>query len=281
MSRLFGRTGWLAAAALPALFVAEGASAVLVTEWSYDAQSAFMDYAPDSDAPGAVTGTEPNPERGGEPTTLSWGLGENQSSIAIEPSVEGTVQTNGDFAESATFTHNNFPIRDPNDVSLESFILSTNLRLVATQPGELVGSEQNLMLDFPSLFFESPNVSECGFPSASNCDDIFVLTDEEIGQTNGVFTTSTTFDLDDITYTVLLEIAGLSGLTDDQCSAAGASTGCVGFLTQEGQANQFTSRFRITAQDEPAEVPEPGTLGLLGLGLLGLGLAGHRRVRRD
>ncbi len=278
MSKAFTKAGWLAAAAVPAIFAVQSASAALVTEWTYDAQSAFPSFTPENGDSGAVTGSNPNPDRDNAPTTLSWGV-DNESSITIDPSVEGTVQTNGDFEPSATFTHNNFTISDPNDVSLESFVLSTNLQLTAVQPADMAGNEENLMLDFPSMFFESPNVEDCGFASAGNCDDIFVLTDEGLGQTNGVFTASDTFDVDDITYTVLLEIAGLSGLSDDQCGAAGASSGCVGFLTQEGEVSQFTSQFRTPAQDAPEAVPEPGTLGLLGRGLAGLGFAGRRKNR--
>jgi hypothetical protein len=277
MNNAIRKAGWVAAVAVPALFAAQGASAALVTDWNFQAYSAFTDWSPESDAEGAVTPSNPNENFEGNPTTLSWGVAENQSSISIDPVVEGTVQTNGDFEQSATFTHNNFPIRDPNDVSLESFLLATNLVLTATAPPEMEGATESLPLDFPSLFFESPNVENCGFESESNCDDIFVLGGGDATNLNeeGIFEATTGFTLDDITYTVLLEIEGLGALTNDQCSAANAGAGCVGFLTQEGQVNQFTSRFAIRA--EVAEVPEPGTLGLLGLGLAGLGFAGRRR----
>jgi hypothetical protein len=277
MNNAIRKAGWVAAVAVPALFAAQGASAALVTDWNFRALSAFTEWTPESDAEGAVTPSNPNEDFDGNPTTLSWGVAENQSSISIDPAVEGTVQTNGDFEQSATFTHNNFPIRDPNDVSLESFLLSTRLVLTATAPPEMAGDTETLPLDFPSLFFESPNVENCGFESESNCDDIFVLGGGDATNLNeeGIFEATTGFTLDDITYTVLLEIEGLGALTSDQCGAAGAGAGCVGFLTQESQVNNFTSRFAIRA--EVAEVPEPGTLGLLGLGLAGLGFAGRRR----
>lgn len=282
MNNSIKKAGWVAAVAVPALFAAQSASAALVTNWSYQVDSAFTDWTPqpDGDVEGEVTPSNPNPNLGGEPTQLSWGVGDNQSSIEIEPTVTGEVETNGDFVPSATFTHNNFVISDPNDVSLESFILSTNLTLTALAPPDEAGQTEELPLDFPSLFFESPNDGDCGFESESNCDDIFVLgggSDANLNE-EGIFTATTGFTLDDITYTVLLEIEGLGALTGDQCGAAGAGAGCVGFLTQEGQVNNFTSRFAIRA--EVASVPEPGTLGLLGLGLAGLGFAGRRRSAR-
>ncbi|MBN2886432.1 MAG: PEP-CTERM sorting domain-containing protein, partial [Chromatiaceae bacterium] len=57
------------------------------------------------------------------------------------------------------------------------------------------------------------------------------------------------------------------------CAEAGAPSGCVGFQTQEGLANNVQFQFAI----RQVPIPVPGPLALMGVGLLGLGAA--RRFR--
>ncbi len=266
------KVAWIAALALPAVFAAQSASAVVVDQWDYHVDNAFIDWTPESAEAGAVTGSNDNAEFGA-PTTLSWGLGDSQSSIDIDSTVSGSdLVTNGSAVDGGTFTHNNFSITDPNNVSLASFSLITQLQLTPNAPDDASTDTETVgPIVFDALFFESPNVSgDCGFESTSQCDDIFVLTSDPA--------LDAVFDYDGETYTVSLDIQGLGGLTADQCTAAGANEGCMGFLTEEGLVSQFESTFGITVAR--AEVPEPGTLGLPGLGLLGVGVAA-RRARRN
>lgn len=277
MIRSMKAGGWAAVAGLLAVLTVPTASAALVTEWSYQVDSAFTSFEPASSDAGAVTGSDSNAYFDA-PTVLSWGYGEGeQSSISVDGSVGGSVTTGGGFVPSAAFQHDNVSITDPNNVSLKSFTLSTNLQLTPVAPA---GDPLNLLLVFDSLFLETANDGSCAASSSSDCDDIFVLT-----RLNGEEVTGTvvgdalqfveSFTLADVTYELLLRIEGLGSLPGDQCGAAGADAGCIGFLTQEGMPNDFTSSFAIRAV---ASVPEPGMLGLLGLGLAGLAF-GRRQKR--
>jgi len=76
---------------------------------------------------------------------------------------------------------------------------------------------------------------------------------------------------------------GFTQPTDSFCLAAsGASPACPGFLFFDPQhpttnAHRLLADAALAALDPPTNVPEPGTLGLLGLGVIGIGA--YRRPR--
>jgi hypothetical protein len=262
--------------------VAQAASAAIITDWNYDAASAFSAH---SGTGGEGTITPSGSGYNGSPTTLSWGTvrggttpSSPQSSISITPSKTGTVVTNGAAAPGATFHHNNRVIPDTSD-TLKNFTLATKLNLTATKPSSESGTMPKIApLDFHSYFTETENKAPCGFDSTSTCDDIFVLTNSEGKSGNPIRTQ--TFTEDGIKYTVALNSNGVSALDPAECKIAGASSDCVGFVTQEGKDNAFTNNFTITAHaGPPSAVPGPSNLGLMavGLGLIGFGFYARRR----
>lgn len=256
----FKRVSTALAVSLPvALFGAASVTAAPITEWTYKIDSAFTAFSP-----AGVTGSNPNAVLGNAPTTLEWGTGgDGPSSLVVDSIVTSppVLTTNGPEVAGASVTHNNNPV---SGTTLTSATLSTQLVLTAGNDPTI---SRTLMSDFEIKFVETPNDGDCGFASVSDCDDIFILLNPDI--------LIEEFIIGEFIYTITLGAVGLGPLSDEACAAAGQPNGCVGFTTQERQANNLQTFFSVSAEE--IRIPEPASLALLGFGLLGMGVAVRRR----
>ncbi|HQQ70129.1 MAG TPA: THxN family PEP-CTERM protein [Alicycliphilus sp.] len=209
--------------------------------------------------------------------TLTWGqsTGSGQSSLAISnPPAPINIPTwygaglppPGYIAQSVTLTHTNNPVTG---ASLTSATLSVSLILQATNPSG--NALPPSVIDYDIKFVETPNETPCAAPSPANnpCNDIFV-------QVSGLLNEQ--FVYDGQTYFVnAFPTNGsvLSVLPTSACTAAGVAAGCIGFTTEERQATQLP--FGLTISSTRLQVPEPGSLALIGLALAGAGFISRRR----
>lgn len=231
-------------------------NAALITVWDYEVDSAFTAFAP-----GAVVGSDQN-TFWTAPTTLSWGNSSNSSLVIGSSNPNGNstgmASTNGALVQTSTMTHNNFVI---NGTTLDNATLSSRLTLTPNTPAGPALTPLDLV--FGINFLETVNAEPCVVGSVIPCRDIFAIS--PVGPFNQGFV------LDGYNYNIELIVDGLGPLSDEACTAAFgvATSGCEGFTTIEGQANNFAVNMRITAI-QTTSIPEPSTILLLSLALFGI-----------
>jgi hypothetical protein len=223
--------------------------------------------------------------RSADQTLLSWGTPSvitptGQSSLKIQnPDPATSINTyfgGGEpppefIAPSIALTHNNNPITG---TFLTSAQVTVGITLTPTTPA---GDSFPLQdIEYNIKFKETPNnvrLDQCAVAtSLTPCDDIFVLLGGFLNES---------FDYDGFTYFVNAfptEGGTLRFLEPSECAAAGEAIGCFGFTTPERQSS--TLAFGLTISSERLEVPEPGSLALLGLGLAGLAAATRRKQKQ-
>lgn len=264
-----------ASLALALLFAAPFAQAALVTNWGYTVDSLWTaaTYT-------AGTGTQRRTN-----TEISWGGDNNggapgvgnliigggeRSGLLIENTPQsGTIVTNSLTPQATnTFSHINNSISG-SYATLRTASISTTLKLTALDPDPDVPLPDDT-ISFDIKFAETSNTAgTCVVGSTSVCDDVYVIT---FGSLNNTFV----FDGYQYFVSILKTDGPLNPLDPTACTAAGSSSPCLGFLTREGQKTSVD--FGIVITSAAINVPEPGSLALLGLGLAGLGFCRRRKA---
>ncbi len=242
-------------------------AAPIVTDWDYSIVSKWTGYTP------AEVTLSPDEK------TLSWGDSVSRSSLVLTDPAAGSIQTYlGSGIPSASFTAPGLTMTHNNEVlpadtnSLLTASLSSQLNLTPTLPDPGASFSLAPVL-FDILFTETVNAEPCASDSPVPCNDIFVLV-------SGLLNASFDYMGNNYFVNIFPTVDGiLNTLTDAECAAAGAASGCIGVTTVEHQANHLP--FGITISTQPLQIPEPGILALLGIGLFGAGLAQRRRKQAN
>lgn len=261
-----------------AVFASAGANAEPVNSWQIDVTAAFGNAVFLNDS-----------SHINSPTELVWGSNPYSKLYLTDFDTTKTIYTDGAAQQNFSLFHLNNIINL--NYSLQSVDIFTKLTLTALDPVGVAPNpafEKTLKIKFTETVnagFERDGLRYC--PNGERnyqgvnkdgCADIFTIEGTAFDQEFLYNTSGAGFgdpNGDKYYLSFFNQLGSLSPLSDDACTFVGAATGCLGFLSPEKQNN--STPFAALVTSVPSQVPEPGTLALLGIALGGLSLYRRRR----
>jgi hypothetical protein len=247
-----------------------------ITNFSWNLQANWANWNNDGPTPYTnVTGFDESSAvvsaGSGDATTVEWGTGTaGPSGLVIQnPFVAGSFVLTETFAGSGIWTsgleagslltHINNPITS-GGVTLSSLNLIDVFNLSSVAPAHDFDTTSSI---FDILFKETTNLP-------GDVDDIFVV------ENPGELTQDYVFG--GYTYSLNVTAVGLGPLAPELCGAVPVAAPCFGITTAENGTTDVQFFLELTARANTTDVPEPASLGILGLGLVGLSLAKRRKA---
>ena len=180
-----------------------------------------------------------------------------KSTLTLTNPAAGGILNVGQWTTITTLTHDNRPITSN---PLHGWGTAQDIfgRLIISDEGGVALDNTD---PISVTLEETLNTGPCAIAnptnSTSGCDDFFTFT--AIGLANLDFTAS-----DGSLWTVSFRLENFVNSFYDDINTV---------YTAEGEVSSLDVQMLLTSRDVPAEVPEPATLGILGLGLLAFGIA--------
>lgn len=222
--------------------MAAGSAIAAPVEWDYTVTARFVTTTGATSFNGAGPGNANGCEQISA-TNITWGAcpsgpaGAGRSGIGISSTAQtGTLVANGAAQYANVYTHTNNVVPSAY-ATLASATISTTLGLRVKESGDPYTYEDFI---YTIKFSETPNGSDpttCVVTGGDPCSDIWVL--------DGSVNRTVVMNGQEFTFSFFPEPAA-TPLDPAICEAAGAAIGCIGFTTQENQANAIPFMMNLT-----------------------------------
>ncbi|MCH8685381.1 THxN family PEP-CTERM protein [Pedomonas mirosovicensis] len=288
MKSLLPAIAVLASAAVPSMALAEPIqewSFTISNQWDQNNTAWVGNGSTPADAFGSGSTLPDGADPAGDYAFVRWGSpensGGNRSFLAADTNLtQSSVFTNGAGAAGAYFYHGNYSLRTGANYenTLDKTRLISQIEITSVTPtGVSTTINRAFNIDFTETLNsqngDSLPIEECaGYETWGSAVNVASCPDSFTIDTSALRFTTEAIDGYVYDFTVAFDLSTLDGIV-----GVGFDGDLATIWTSEGILSRIGTIVTVTAR----EVPEPGSIALLGAGLLttGLGLRRRRRAR--